>query len=441
MPREESTEQLKWEAWAERHTDPADVRKKDEALEGTIVLDLSHGNFAGLFCSSTLGEFGAKVIRVEPPGGDVARKFSPFGLKVRDTGFAYIAEARNKYHITLNLETEKGRTLLASLARKADFLVDTFPPDYMDRLGVGYRRLSPENPGLIYVAINTFGLYGEEAAKGRKSSDVVAQALSGLVNITGQPSNGSSAEHAVPTKHGNWMAWYSGGGFASFAALSALHFRNRTGKGQLIDVSEAESLMRFLDYNCLWYHALGQNRERVGNFDPAVFPYTYVRTRDGYTFLAGFSDINWFALTSIMGDEELRAKFPSIFERLKLDNEKQIFEALEKWAKDLTSDEILSKVQQYDRTVGKGVVATGRVNSPEDTANEDNWWKRKVFKKIIDPYYGEILLQMPPWKMSETPPRVKTVCRPVGGDNDYIFSKYLGIGPSELSNLKEEGVL
>ena len=441
MPKDESTDKVKWEAWAERHTDPADVRKKDEALDGTIVLDLSRGNFAGLFCSSTLGEFGAKVIRVEPPGGDVARKYSPFGLKVRDTGFAYIAEARNKYHVTLNLETERGRKLLATLARKADFLVETFPADHLDRLGIGYRQLSRENPGLIYVAINTFGLYGEEAQKGRKSSDVVAQALSGLVNITGQPENGGPAEHAVPTKHGNWMAWYSGGGFASFAALAALHFRNRTGKGQLIDVSEAESLMRFLDYNCLWYHALGKNRERVGNFDPAVFPYTYVRTKDGYTFLAGFSDINWFALTSIMGSEELRAKFPSIFERLKLENEKQIFEALETWAKEFTSDEILSRVQEYDRTVGKGVVATGRVNTPEDTVNEENWWKRKVFKKIIDPYYGEILLQMPPWKMSETPPRVKTVCRPVGADNDYIFTKYLGIGPSELSSLKEEGVL
>ena len=98
-------------------------------------------------------------------------------------------------------------------------------------------------------------------------------------------------------------------------------------------------------------------------------------------------------------------------------------------------------MQEYDRTVGKGVVATGRVNTPEDTVNEENWWKRKVFKKIIDPYYGEILLQMPPWKMSETPPRVKTVCRPVGADNDYIFTKYLGIGPLELSSLKEEGVL
>src|SRR5512145_2184982 len=166
MQKEESTEKLKWEAWAERHTDPADVRKKDEALEGTIVLDLSQGNFAGLFCSSTLGEFGAKVIRVEPPGGDVARKYSPFGLKVRDTGFAYIAEARNKYLVTLNLETERGRKLLATLARKADFLVETFPADHLDRLGIGYRQLSELNPGLVSIAINTFGVFGAEAGKG-----------------------------------------------------------------------------------------------------------------------------------------------------------------------------------------------------------------------------------------------------------------------------------
>jgi crotonobetainyl-CoA:carnitine CoA-transferase CaiB-like acyl-CoA transferase len=441
MPKDDTIGKMKWEEWTETHTDPADVRKKDEALEGTIVLDLSHGNFAGLFCSSTLGEFGAKVIRIEPPGGDIARKFSPFGAKVRDTGFAYIAEGRNKYHVTLSLETEEGRRLLRSLAKKADFLIETFPADFMDRLGIGYRDLSERNPGLIYVAINTFGVYGEEAGKRRASSDVVAQALSGLVNITGQPENGKAEEHAVPTKHGNWMAWYAGGGFASFAALAALHFRNLTGKGQLIDVSDAESLMRLLDYNCLWHHATGNNRERVGNFDPAVFPYTYVRTKDGYTFLAGFSDINWHALTSVMENPDLKAKYPSIFERLKLENEKQIFAEIEKWSQNFTSDEILAKVQEYDRTVGKGVVATGRVNTPEDTANEDNWWKRRVLKKIIDPYYGEILLQMPPWKMTETPPRVKTVCRPVGADNEYIYMKYLGIGKEALAKLAEEGIL
>ena len=441
MGNEESVQKLAWEEWAEKNTDPSDVRKKDEALDGAIVLDLSYGNFGGLFCSSTLGEFGAKVIRIEPPAGDVARKFSPFGLKVRDTGLAYIAEGRNKYQVTLNIETEEGRRILATLAKKADFLIETFPAGYMDERGIGYRQMSALNPALIYLSIYTYGQYGALAGGNRPSSDVIAQALSGLPHITGIPENGQAADWAVPTKHGNWMAWYAGGGFAAFACLAALHFRSLTGKGQLIDLSEAEALMRFLDYNCLWYHAFERSRERVGNYDPAVFPYTYVRTKDGYTFLAGFSDLNWSALCNVMKNPELKTKYPTIFDRLNLENEKQIYVELEKWARNQTSDEILKKVQEYDRAGGKGVVATGRVNTPEDTVNEDNWWKRRVFKKVIDPVYGEILLQMPPWKMTETPPRVKTVCKPIGADNDYIYMKYLGFGKAHLVKLQEEGTI
>ncbi|MGZ8450148.1 MAG: CaiB/BaiF CoA transferase family protein [Candidatus Deferrimicrobiaceae bacterium] len=441
MSTDATIDGMKWEEWAGEHTDPANVRRKPEALDGTIVLDLSYGNFAGLFCSSTLAEFGARVIRVEPPGGDVARKYSPFGMMVKDAGLPYLVEGRNKHHITLNLETEKGRGILRALAKKSDILIETFAAGRLDASGIGYRQLSEENPGLVYVAIQTYGQYGAEASRDRKSSDVVAQALSGLVHITGEPENGTPAEHTVPTKLGNWMAWYSGGGFGAFATLAALHFRNLTGEGQFIDVSEAESLMSFLDYNCLWYHAMGKTRERVGNFDSAVFPYTYVKSKDGFTFLAGFSDINWQALTTIMENLQLREQFPNIFARLNYENEKKIFQAMESWAQNYTSDEILAKVQEYDRTVGKGVVATGRVNDPADTVAEENWWTRGAFKKVLDPVYGEILVQMPPWKMSETPPRLKTVCKPVGSDNEYIYMKYLGLGKSTIQELAAEGIL
>jgi len=437
----EPSKELSWEEWAEENTDPFDVKMKDEALDDVVVLDLSYGNYAGLFCSSTLGEFGARVIRVEPPGGDIARKMSPFGMKISDTGLAYIAEARNKEHITLNLESEKGREIFKELVKKADVLIETYPAGYMSELGIGYPELKELNPRLIYVGINAYGQYGPEAKKGKKVSELVAEALSGLVYITGEPEGEEPGDHTVPTKHGNWMAWYAGGGFASFAVLVALHFRHLTGKGQFIDVSEAESLMRFLDYNCLWYHAMKRIRERVGNYDPAVFPYTYVKSKDGYTFLAGFSDVNWTALTTIMNNPELRERYPTIFERLQLKNEMEIHKELEKWAMNYTSDEILAMVQEYDRTIGKGVVATGRVNTPQDTLSEDNWWKRGVFKKIKDPVYGEILIQLPPWKMTETPPRLKTVCKSVGEDNLYVYGKFFGYGRRTLEELKNEGVI
>lgn len=432
---------LSWEEWSLKNTDPAGVRKKEEALDGLIVLDLSYGSYAGLFCSSTLGEFGARVIRVEPPGGDIARKFSPFGEMVKDTGLAYLVEGRNKHHVTVNVETEKGREMLVALAMKADIIVETGDAGWLEGKGLGYRTLSVVNPGLIYVSINTFGQYGPEASKRRKSSDVIAQALSGFVHITGEIEEGGPADHTVPTKQGNWMAWYAGGGYAAFAALTALHYRHLTGKGQLIDVSDAEALMRFLDYNCLWYHTMGKSRERVGNMDPAVFPYTYVKSKDGYTFLAGFSDPNWAALTTIMENPELKDRFPNIFARLNFENEKAIKAELEKWAMNYTSDEILAKVQAYENAGGKGVVATGRVNEPLDTMNEENWWVRGAFKKVIDPEYGEVTVAMPPWKMSETPPRLKTVCKPIGADNDYIYMKYLGYGKTYLDDLRKEGVI
>ena len=122
-------------------TNPEDAPSKPEALEGTLVLDLSYGNYAGLFASSILAELGAEVIRIEPPEGDIARKMTPYGIMINDAGLAYLTEGRNKFHITLNIETEEGRELLRKLVKKADVLIETFKPGYMDSLGVGYRQL------------------------------------------------------------------------------------------------------------------------------------------------------------------------------------------------------------------------------------------------------------------------------------------------------------
>src|SRR5512141_983747 len=134
--------------WAHRETNPEEVSRKPEALDGLLVLDLSHGSFAGLFASSLLAEMGAEVIRVEPPGGDLARKMTPYGMMVGDAGLGYLVEARNKFHITLDITTDKGRDLLAKLTKHADVLIDTFKPGYLDSLGLGYRHLSEANPGL-----------------------------------------------------------------------------------------------------------------------------------------------------------------------------------------------------------------------------------------------------------------------------------------------------
>jgi crotonobetainyl-CoA:carnitine CoA-transferase CaiB-like acyl-CoA transferase len=443
MTRPDPDPTLPWPAFAQALTDPARAREAPEALDDLLVLDCSRTSFAGLFASSILAEFGATVIRIEPPGGDAARLLSPDGIRQGDTGLAYLVEGRNKHHVTLNLEDAEGRLLLRRLAAKADVLIESFRPGAMDRWGCGYRQLSQLHPGLVYVAISTYGQFGPRAPSAIPDHDLTNQALSGVPHITGEPEGPEGpAPHAVPTRQGSWAGWYVGGAWAAFAALTALAWRVTSGRGQLCDISPAEGEMRMSDYGVHWYHSHRQVWERTGAFNISVFPYTLVRTRDGYSFIAGFSDANWTGLTNIMGRPELRERFPSVRDRTAADQQPAIHRELEAWSAELTSQEVLDRVMDYMmHKRGPGTVATAKVNSPKDTLAEEHWWQRGVFRRVEDPHYGTLLLQMPPWKMSRTPPRVKWACRPVGADNGAIYARYLGIQPTELRDLARRGVI
>ncbi len=434
---------LPWAEYARALTDPARAREKPEALDDLLVLDCSQANFAGLFASSILAEFGATVVRIEPPGGDPARGFSPEGRRHRDTGLAYLVEGRNKHHVTLNLEVPEGRVLLRRLAAKADVLIETFRPGQMDAWGLGYRQLHLLNRGLVYVAIATYGQFGPRAASPIPDHDLTNQALSGVPYTTGEPEGPEGPRpYAVPTRQGNWAAWYIGGAWAAFAALAALAWRAVSGEGQLCDISPAEGEMRMTDYGVHWYHAHRTVWERSGAFNISVFPYTLVRTRDGYAFIAGFSDVNWTGLTNIMGRPDLRERFPTIRDRLAPDRQPEIHRELEAWSASLTADEVLQRVMDYMlNRRGPGTVATAKVNSPQDVLAESHWWERGVLQRLEDPYYGTLLVQAPPWKMSATPPRLKWACRPVGADNAAIYTRYLGLAPSELAALRQRGVI
>ncbi len=435
-----SAPDLPWPAYAKALTDPARAHEKPEALGDLRVLDCSRGNFAALFCSSILAEFGADVIRIEPPEGDVARLFSPRGVLHRGTGLAYLVEARNKRHITLNLERERGRDLFTRLARHMDVMIESARPGQMDALGIGYRALSEVNPRLICVAFSTHGQFGPKAATPIPDYDISDQALSGVPYTTGEPEGEGPADSSVPTRQGNWIAWYVGGGWGAFAVMAALIWRSASGRGQFIDCSPAEGEMRLTDYDLQWYHSHGRVRERVGALNTCVFPYTLVKTKDSYSFIAGFSDINWSGLSNIMGRAELRERYATTTHRIR--NAKLLHSELETWATGCTSQEILDRVQDYMLNKrGPGTVATARLNRPAETLAEPHWWERGAFQKVQDPDYGELLLQAPPWKMSRTPPRIKWACRPVGADNDEVYLGYLGLGKERLRTLRADGVL
>ncbi|MBI4638833.1 MAG: CoA transferase [Candidatus Rokubacteria bacterium] len=436
----EPAQATSWARFAREFTDPALADEKPEALAHLRVLDCSQGNFASLFCSSILAEFGAEVIRVEPPSGDVARLFTPEGFKVKGTGLPYLVEARNKRHVTLNLEAEEGRRLFTRLARHVDVVIESELPGRMDAWGIGYRQLSLLNPGLVYIAFSTYGQFGPRAAGSIPAYDVTEQALTGVPYVTGEPEGQGPPASSVPTKQGNWITHYVAGAFGAQAVLAALIWRWNSGRGQFIDLAPPDAHMRFSDAGVTWYHIAQRIQERVGALHIQVFPYTLIKTRDSYSFVAGFSDPNWTGFTNIMGRPDLRERFPS--PKARIGNAREVHQELEAWSANLTAEEILERFQDYmTNKRGPGTVATARLNRPLDTLKEGHWWERGVFEKVEDPDYGELLLQMPPWKMSRTPPRIKWACRPVGADNDLVYLKYLGIGRERIQELKTAGVV
>ena len=431
-----------WSDWARERNHPSHAFAKPEALDDLLVLDCSHASFAGLVASSFLAELGAEVIRLEPPGGDPARHFTPFGLLHQDTGLGYLIEGRNKFHTTLNLEAPEGRDLLKSLAAKADVLIETFLPGRMDGWGLGYRQLSAANPRLIYCALYTYGQFGPRAGCGQPNADITDQALSGLTFISGFPPDGPAADPtAVPTRQGNWHGWTLGGLWGAFGILTALHARSTLGVGQFVDVSPAEALMRSTDGACAWWELDNFVRARVGNYDTAIFPYAYFRSKDGYVLLAAVMDPAWKALTALMGRPELSEQYPTVPSRKDLAVQRRLHKEVEAWTQTLTFNEMAAKAEVANRDLEMGVIVVGRVVDLPDVIKNDHYRDRGTLAVFTDPTYGDLLIQFPFQKMSASPPRLKWTCRAPGQDNAHVYAKHLGLGRETLADLRARGIV
>jgi crotonobetainyl-CoA:carnitine CoA-transferase CaiB-like acyl-CoA transferase len=169
-----------WADWARAAEDPRRAAEKPEALDGLLVLDCAVAHYGGHVLGGFLGELGAEVVKLEPPGGDPARAWGPLDVGLRGEGLAYLAEGRNRYYATLDLASAGGQTLFRQLAARADVVIEGFPPGQMDAWGIGYRQLEPVNPRLIYVALSTHGQFGPRAEGSGPEYDLIDQALSGL---------------------------------------------------------------------------------------------------------------------------------------------------------------------------------------------------------------------------------------------------------------------
>ncbi len=428
----------RWADWIRAAEDPRRASDHPEALDGLLVLDCAVGHYGGHVLGGFLGELGAEVIKLEPPGGDPARAWGPSDVTIRGEGLAYLAEGRNRHYATLDLARAEGQAMLRQLAARADVLVEGFPPGQMDGWGIGYRQLEHVNPRLVYVALSTHGQFGPRAAGSGPEYDLIDQALSGLAYLTGEP--GDDRPEAVPTRVGSWIAAYAQAAWAGMGTLAALHWRQSSGRGQMIDVSGAEALMRYLEYTLLLYHASGEIRERLGVLDIAVSVYTFVPVKDGWAFIAGYTDANFGAICRVMGRPELTQdpRFRTTLDRTRPENRAALREEIARWSAQHTASEILARVLADP---GPGVVVFGPVNRPTATLGEAHWWERGCFAQLDDHVYGPLTLAAPAWRMTRTPPRLKVPGRPPGYHNDQVYARHLGLGPARLAELRARAII
>jgi crotonobetainyl-CoA:carnitine CoA-transferase CaiB-like acyl-CoA transferase len=442
-------EEQSWADWLRDRDDPERTGAKPEALDDITVLDLSYNSFGGNYCTSMLAEFGAEVIRVEPSEGDFIRQCTPYGVLHKGEGFNYLSEGRNKFHITLNLERSEGREMLKSLVAQVDVLVETFSPGVMDEWGVGYEILKEINPRLIFASITAHGQFGPMSHIRVSDYDNIIQARSANQYDSGEmlPEGMTYGDcpWAVPTKAGPWIGSVQAGTFMAVGILAALHWRELTGEGQALDVASAESYASLEDWASIWYQGAGVVNERFGNLNTGGWLYCFAPTKDGAVFLGGLRLEMWQAFTDMVGkwDEWDAANWKDLASFSEKEEQLKWAELVFAETRKYTNDELVAMSLEYTK---KGRLApitpvVAPVCSPEETMQDANWLERGVFTPINDPVYGELVVAQEQYKLTETPIRTKWVCRPVGYDNEYIYLKYMGLGPRKLKELKEGDII
>ena len=261
-------------------------------LEGLVVLDMTRV-LAGPFASMMFADLGAEVIKIErPEGGDDTRAYPPFQ---KGESAYFMSLNRGKRSVTLNLKHPRGKEILKELAKKSDILIENFKPGTMDKLGLGYEDLRKVNPRLIYAASSGFGQTGPYSS--RPAYDLIIQGMGGMMSVTGPD------EH-TPTKVGSSVADIFAGLFTAIGILSAVNARNRTGRGQLVDVAMLDCMVAVLENAVARYLVSGEIPHPIGNRHPSIAPFTTLATSDGAMNIAvGNGDI-WKRMCAVLGMEE-----------------------------------------------------------------------------------------------------------------------------------------
>lgn len=394
-----------------------------EPLDDLRVIELGV-LLAGPYCGQLLGDFGAEVIKVEQPdAGDPMRDWG----HVRPDGQSlwWPVVARNKKSITLNLREPEGQEILKELVAESDIVLENFRPGTMERWGLGYDVLSKINPGLIMTRVSGYGQTGPDSKKAGYAA--IGEAMGGLRYVMGNPG-------LPPSRAGVSLGDSLAAMFAFNGTLAALHYRERTGKGQQVDSAIYESVLALMESTIPEYQFSGHIRERTGSFLPNVSPSNIFDCSDGMILIAANQDTVFRRLADAMGRPDLKEDPKYATHLARGDNQVELDALINEWSKQFEADEV-------QRLCDEGGVPCGKIYRAPDMLSDPQYAARDAIIEVEHPVLGAFKMQNAFPKLSETPGSVKSVGPALGEHNTHVYEEILRKTSAELANLKNKGII
>ncbi len=390
-------------------------------LTGIRVLEATT-TWAGPMCAAVLGDFGADVIKIEIPTGDISRAVLP-KLPGSEISVMHATVNRNKRGLSLDVRTEQGREIFLKLGASADIVVENFKSGTMDGYGLGYGHLSEIKPDIVYVSITGWGQFGpnHEAA----AYDPLAQASSGFMSITGAPDG-------PPTKAGTYLADDLGGLHGALGAMAALRHRDQTGEGQHVDVSLQDALL-FQSNGLPTLGAMGVEPERTGNQFGAAAPASVFDCTDGAVYTGVLLDSHWRALAPIMGEPDLAEHVSFATRDQRLANREACNVLLENWLADRTRDEAI-------KTLREAGLPIAPVNTYGEAARDPHVLERDMLQDTELQDGVTVPVVGPAVKFSRTPTRVRSRAPQIGEHNAEVLEA-IGLDAKARQELLSSGVI
>ncbi|HZR24628.1 MAG TPA: CoA transferase [Vicinamibacterales bacterium] len=392
------------------------------ALDDLVVLDLSHA-LAGPFASTMLGDYGAEIIKIEPLDGEISRAWGPpfYG----DESAYFVNLNRNKKSVAIDLKTDEGRAIFFRLLDGADVVLENLRVGTVGKLGIGYDQCSARNPRIVYCSVSGFGQNGPY--RDRAALDLVVQAESGMISVTGEPGS-----HGV--RAGVSIADITAGMYAAFGILTAVHARARSGRGQFVDVSMLEGQLGIMTGLFGAYFADGLVPGPLGTAYGMLLPYQTFRTKTRDIAIGVGSDKLWKTFCPLLGLPQLVDDPRYVNNAARNANRASLIDALQ--------TAFLTKAyEEWESILMPAGIPIGAINTVDAVVEHPQVIARHSFVECEHPTAGRLKMVGPPVGLSDTPGAVRRPAPRIGEQTDEVLRERLQMTDADIARLRASGVV